>query len=61
MAERILRSSNDYEPLGKNWIESFFKRNPRVKTLIGRKIEAQRKTKSQYDAIEKFSSLVKQR
>jgi len=30
------------EPLGKRWIRSFLKRNPRVSSVVGRKIEASR-------------------
>jgi hypothetical protein len=42
MACRILRSNGDTIQLGKRWIEGFKQRNPRVATVIGRRIEAAR-------------------
>jgi hypothetical protein len=42
MAERVLRSNGDTKPLGKRWVSSFIHRNPRVASIIGRRIEASR-------------------
>ena len=42
MANRILRMNGDENPVGKHWLSHFIKRNPRVASIIGRKIEAAR-------------------
>ena len=42
MANRILRMNGDHRPLGKHWMAAFLKRNPRVASVVGRKIEAAR-------------------
>ncbi|KAI0992357.1 hypothetical protein K3495_g15829 [Podosphaera aphanis] len=42
MATRILEANGDRNPLGKIWIPHFLKRNPRVASIVGRKIEAVR-------------------
>jgi hypothetical protein len=42
MAIRILRMNGDLEPLGKHWLPAFIKRNPRVASVIGRKLEVPR-------------------
>lgn len=42
MASRILQQYGDTQPLGKRWISSFITRNPRVASIIGRKLEASR-------------------
>ena len=42
MASRILEMNGDHRPLGKLWVPHFIKRNPRVKTVIGKKLEAAR-------------------
>jgi hypothetical protein len=42
MAIRILQMNGDREPLGRRWIENFIKRNPRVASVIGRKLEVAR-------------------
>ena len=42
MASRILKMNGDHKPIGKHWIAAFLKRNPRVASVIGRKIEAAR-------------------
>ena len=42
MANRILRMDGDTNPIGRNWIPSFLQRNPRVASIVGRKIEAAR-------------------
>jgi hypothetical protein len=40
MAARILRMNGDVEPLGKAWVQKYIQRNPRVKSVVGRPIEA---------------------
>ncbi|KAI0998739.1 hypothetical protein K3495_g9457 [Podosphaera aphanis] len=40
MATRTLKANGDRNPLGKIWIPHFLKRNPRVASMVGRKIEA---------------------
>ncbi|KAK1912943.1 hypothetical protein P3342_004879 [Pyrenophora teres f. teres] len=42
MATRILRLSNDHDPLGQRWLQSFIARQPRVSSIIGRSIEVAR-------------------
>ncbi|EFQ94906.1 hypothetical protein PTT_07266 [Pyrenophora teres f. teres 0-1] len=42
MANRILRMNGDHKPVGKHWMTAFLNRNPRVASVVGRKIEAAR-------------------
>ncbi|KAI1003497.1 hypothetical protein K3495_g4711 [Podosphaera aphanis] len=42
MATLILRCYGDQNPLGKKWISTFIKRNPRISSAFGRKIEKTR-------------------
>ena len=42
MANRILRMNGDSQPVGKLWISHFLRRQPRVASIVGRKLEAQR-------------------
>ena len=42
MANRILRMNGDTQPVGKLWVSHFIKRQPRVASVVGRKLEAQR-------------------
>jgi hypothetical protein len=42
MANQILRMNGDHRPIGKHWMTAFLKRNPRVASIVGRKIEAAR-------------------
>ncbi|KAK1852830.1 transposase [Colletotrichum chrysophilum] len=41
-AERILQIHGDSQPLGKNWVQSFIKRNPSVRVQRSRAIDSQR-------------------
>ncbi|KAF4883786.1 hypothetical protein CGCF415_v015717 [Colletotrichum fructicola] len=41
-AERILQIHGDTQPLGKNWVQAFIKRNPSVKVQRSRAIDSQR-------------------
>lgn len=54
MATAILRAQGDETPLGKNWQDGFKKRNQRVKTMIGRRIEANRFNCATPEALNKF-------
>jgi hypothetical protein len=42
MAARVLRMNGDERPLGKRWTDGFLRRNPRIASIIGRKIHANR-------------------
>ena len=42
MATRILRMNGDIEPLGKARVQKYIQRNPRVKSVVGRPMEAAR-------------------
>jgi hypothetical protein len=39
MAARILRAEGDLEPVGKGWVTRFIKRNPNVKSVVGKRID----------------------
>ncbi|KAL0940515.1 transposase [Colletotrichum truncatum] len=41
-AERILQTRRDFQPLGRNWVQSFIKRNPSIKVQRSRAIDSQR-------------------
>ena len=40
MANRILRMNGDTRPIGKLWVSHFIKRQPRIASVIGRKLDA---------------------
>ena len=40
MASRVLRANGDTDSLGKRWISGFIQRNPRVASIVGKKMEA---------------------
>ena len=42
MASRILRMNGDLNPIGRKWVTQFIRRNPRVSSVVGRRIEAPR-------------------
>jgi hypothetical protein len=44
MATRILRMNRDDALLGQNWVTHFLQRNPRVHSIVGRSIAAERAT-----------------
>ena len=46
--------NNDVEPLGKRWLRAFLRRNPRVASVIGRKLEAKRATAATAEEIGAF-------
>ena len=39
MANRILRMNGDTQPVGKLWISHFVRRQPRIASIVGRKLE----------------------
>jgi hypothetical protein len=51
MASRILRMNGDSTPLGKRWITKFLQRNPRVASIVGRRIEASRVDSTSQEAL----------
>jgi hypothetical protein len=42
MATLVLAINGDIQPLGKNWANTFIKRNPQVASLMGKPIESAR-------------------
>ncbi|KAI0999283.1 hypothetical protein K3495_g8912 [Podosphaera aphanis] len=50
----ILRADRNHEPLDKDWISSFFRRNIRVHSVIGRKLEACRSNAAKPEEIKAF-------
>ncbi|KAI0997010.1 hypothetical protein K3495_g11173 [Podosphaera aphanis] len=54
MVCEILRANGDHEPLGKDWISSFLRRNSRVHSVIGRKLEACRSNAAKPEDIKAF-------
>jgi hypothetical protein len=57
MATRILHMNGDYQPLGQLWVSHFVARNPRVASIVGRKIESARTTGANYETIKAFLEL----
>ena len=57
MVTRILQMNGDSRPLGKLWLSNFIKRNPRIKSVVGRSIESVRTTASSFDTIKGFLEL----
>jgi hypothetical protein len=60
MANRILRMNGDNQPVGKLWLSHFIKRQPRVASVIGRKIDAQRVEAATPDQLRAFLELYEQ-
>jgi hypothetical protein len=54
MATLILAISGDSKPLGKDWVNTFIKRNSRVMSLIGKPIESAHIKDTQREKIIKF-------
>ena len=46
--------NSDVEPLGKAWVSKYIQRNPRVKSIIGRPMEAARVNGAQPEQIQEF-------
>jgi hypothetical protein len=59
MATRILRMNGDTRPLGQLWVPHFLKRNPRVASIVGRKIKSARTTAANYHTIKQWLKLFK--
>ena len=57
MANRILRMNGDKNPVGKLWLSHFIKRNPRIASVVGRKLEAQRAEAATPEQIRAFLEL----
>jgi hypothetical protein len=60
MASRILRIKGDTKELGNKWVNHFIKRNPRVASAIGRKIDASRISSTHPDLINEFYTLYRE-
>jgi hypothetical protein len=54
MAARLLRASNNKKPLSKKWITGFIGRNPRVTSVIRRRIDAARINSTSQEALQLF-------
>jgi len=59
MANHILKMNNDQDLVGKAWILQFIQRNPRVASVIGKKIEASRAEAATVQQIRAFLELFK--
>ncbi|KAE9565961.1 hypothetical protein CGMCC3_g17862 [Colletotrichum fructicola] len=57
-AERVLRAAGDMRPLGRKWMEGFLRRNPAVKTLKARKINARRVKDVTIDDVKQFFAIL---
>lgn len=60
LVEAILKAQNDLRPLGKNWIASFLRRNPRIKTLRARSLDSRRANGANPFTIQHFFDLLNQ-
>jgi hypothetical protein len=60
MASRILQMNGDNTPLGQLWLSHFINRNPRVASIIGRKLEASRAEAATPQQIRAFLQLFEQ-
>jgi len=54
MAARVLRMNGDTKPIGKKWLRKFIERNPKIASVIGRKIEAVRAEGTNQEALQEF-------
>jgi hypothetical protein len=54
MANRILRMNGDPTPVGRHWVSSFLRRNPRVGSILARKLDAARAQASTAEQIRAF-------
>lgn len=60
MANRILRMNGDNQPIGKHWLYHFIKRQPRIASVVGRKLEAQRADAATPEQVRAFLELYEQ-
>jgi Tc5 transposase DNA-binding domain len=54
MAARIIDQNYDTKLLGKSWVSAYLQRNPRIKSSVGRPIEAARAEGAQPEQIQEF-------
>lgn len=54
MATLLAKAHGDEKPIGVNWIQGFKRRNPEVKTMIGRKIDKTRRDGASIEALNEF-------
>ena len=57
MATRILRMNGDTQPLGRLWVSHFIKRQPRIASIIGKKLDAQRADAATPEQVRAFLEL----
>ena len=57
MAIRILQSNGDFNPLGRHWLSQFIRRNPRISSIIGRKLDNKRAKAANQEQIQAFFKL----
>ena len=60
IASRILANDGDPQPLGRNWMEGFLRRNPSVKTMKGKSIESARLANANAKTIQDFFQRLKE-
>ncbi|KAI1001284.1 hypothetical protein K3495_g6918 [Podosphaera aphanis] len=60
MACQITRLNGDTDPLGKEWVCKFIKRNPRISSVFGKRFESSRINGTSQSALEAFYSLFKE-
>ena len=60
MANRILRINSDDQPVSKHWLSYFIHRQPRIASVVGRKLEAQRADAATPEQIRAFLEHYKQ-
>ena len=60
MANRILRMNGDDQPVGMLWISHLLRRQPRIASVVGRKLEAQRADAATPEQIRAFLEHYKQ-
>ena len=61
LAVEMMRENGDTRPLGKKWIQSFLKRNPRIITRMGTPIDGKRIEAADPKLVEEFYKLAKER
>jgi len=57
MANRILRINGESNPIGQAWIPGFIRRNPRVASIVGKRLEAPRAEAATPEQIRAFLEL----
>lgn len=58
MVAELVKLNGDTEPLGKNWIQGFIRRNPEIKTLRGKRLDFKRINGASTHIIQSFFKLL---